>query len=193
MRTRTTSPSVPGCDVLVNGLYQMEQGQRFSPVRSLVFSATGRYTATENDPNTTVVHEKYAPNLPANAESGTRAVHPPVQLGDADHLATTLDLKLFSAPFDATGTLSFFAGSTVSVDVSGRADIHALSRSKDAVTGKRNGYLMTWDAATWTAVSQADTKVKFELCGEANARYRLIADASGLLIAPPEGCIVIVR
>ncbi len=193
LRTRTTSPSVPGCDVLVNGQYQMEQGQRFSPVRSLVFSATGRYNATENDPNTTVVHEKYAPNLPANAESESLAVHPPVQLGDADHLATTLDLKLFSAPFDATGTLSFFAGSTVSVDVSGRADIHALSRSKDAVTGKRNGYLMTWDAATWTAVSQADTKVKFELCGEANARYRLIADASGLLIAPPAGCIVIVR
>ncbi|MBQ8112618.1 MAG: hypothetical protein IJ146_05360, partial [Kiritimatiellae bacterium] len=27
LRTRTTSPSVPGCDVLVNGLYQMEQGQ----------------------------------------------------------------------------------------------------------------------------------------------------------------------
>ena len=116
-----------------------------------------------------------------------------MQLGAAGHTATTLDLKLFSAPFDATGTLSFFAGSTVSVDVSGRADIHALSRSKDAVTGKRNGYLMTWDAATWTAVSQADTKVKFELCGEANARYRLIADASGLLIAPPVGCILIVR
>ena len=193
LRTRTTSPSVPGCDVLVNGLYQMEQGQRFSPVRSLVFSATGRYNATENAPNTTVVHEKYAPNLPANAGSGSLAVHPSVQLGDADHLATTLDLRLFSAPFDATGTLSFFAGSTVSVDVSGRADIHALSRSKDAVTGKRNGYLMTWDAATWTAVSQADTKVKFELCGEANARYRLIADASGLLIAPPAGFIVIVR
>lgn len=53
--------------------------------------------------------------------------------------------------------------------------------------------LMTWDAATWTAVSQADTKVKFELCGEANARYRLIADESGRLIAPPAGCIVIVR
>ena len=138
-----------------------------------------------------MVHETYAPNL--NVASGSNSNHPKVQLGADGHTATTLDLKLFCAPFNTEGTLSFFAGSKVTVDVSGRADIHALSRSKDAVTGKRNGYLMTWDAATWTAVSQADTKVKFELCGEANARYRLIADASGLLIAPPVGCILIVR
>ena len=99
-----------GCDVLVNGLYQMEQGQRFSPVRSLVFSATGRYNATENAPNTTVVHEKYAPNLPANAGGGSLAVHPPVQLGDADHLATTFDISHLTEPLDdrEEGTLSFY-------------------------------------------------------------------------------------
>ena len=181
-----------GMTFRIDGEYRTESFG-ISPVKSFLFGATGVLNA-DADPSklqTTVVHDTYAPNL--NAKSTSKIPHPKVQLGAAGHTATTLDLKLFSAPFDATGTLSFFAGSTVSVDVSGRADIHALSRSKDAVTGKRNGYLMTWDAATWTAVSQADTKVKFELCGEANARYRLIADASGLLIAPPEGCIVIVR
>ena len=173
----------------IDGDYKLEAAA--SPVKSLIFGPTGAVTAESSATHLTVVRSTYAPSL--KVQSNPALAHPKVQLGDADHLATTLDLRLFSAPFDATGTLSFFAGSTVSVDVSGRADIHALSRSKDAVTGKRNGYLMTWDAATWTAVSQADTKVKFELCGEANARYRLIADASGLLIAPPVGFIVIVR
>ena len=181
-----------GMTFRIDGEYRTE-AYGISPLKSFLFGATGVLNA-DADPSklqTTVVHDTYAPNL--NAKSTSKIPHPKVQLGAAGHTATTLDLRLFSAPFDATGTLSFFAGSTVSVDVSGRADIHALSRSKDAVTGKRNGYLMTWDAATWTAVSQADTKVKFELCGEAKARYRLIADASGLLIAPPAGFIVIVR
>ena len=191
LNTYEGSTSATGCVFRVDGTYLQQSSDAITPVKSFIFGSTGSLKDTGANHAATVVYETYAPNL--NVASGSNSNHPKVQLGAAGHTATTLDLKLFSAPFDATGTLSFFAGSTVSVDVSGRADIHALSRSKDAVTGKRNGYLMTWDAATWTAVSQADTKVKFELCGEANARYRLIADESGLLIAPPAGFIVIVR
>ena len=138
-----------------------------------------------------MVHETYAPNL--NVASGSNSNHPKVQLGAAGHTDTTLDLTLFSAPFNTEGTLSFFAGSKVTVDVFGRTDIYALSRSKDAVTGNRNGYLVTWDATTWNAVSQADSKVKFELCGEANARYRLVVNETGILIAPPAGLVVFVK
>jgi len=191
LNTYEGSTSATGCVFRVDGTYLQQYSDAITPVKSFIFGSTGSLKDTGANHPATVVYETYAPNL--NVASGSNSNHPKVQLGAAGHTDTTLDLTLFSAPFNTEGTLSFFAGSTVSVDVSGRADIHALSRSKDAVTGKRNGYLMTWDAATWTAVSQADTKVKFELCGEANARYRLIADESGLLIAPPVGFIVIVR
>ena len=114
LRVRTSSPSVPGCDLVVNGIYQMEGGQRFSPVKSLAFSATGKYSATEKDPSVTVVYEKYAPNLPSNVKSGTRTTHPPVQLGDASHLATEIDVSGFDSEFDASA-VTFQAGSAVAV------------------------------------------------------------------------------
>lgn len=114
LRVRTSSPSVPDCDLVVNGIYQMEGGQRFSPVKSLAFSATGKYSATEKDPSVTVVYEKYAPNLPSNVKSGTRTTHPPVQLGDASHLATEIDVSGFDSEFDASA-VTFQAGSAVAV------------------------------------------------------------------------------
>ena len=119
LRVRTSSPSVPECDVEVNGTYQMEGGQRFSPVKSLVFSATGIYSATEKDPTVTVVYEKYVPNLPANVKSGTLATHPPVQLGDASHLATEIDVSGFDSEFDASA-VTFQAGSAVAVHTGAR-------------------------------------------------------------------------
>ena len=119
LRIRTSSPSVPGCDLVVNGIYQMEGGQRFSPVKSLAFSATGKYSATEKDPSVTVVYEKYAPNLPANVKSGTLATHPPVQLGDASHLATEIDVSGFDSEFDASA-VTFQAGSAVAVHTGAR-------------------------------------------------------------------------
>ncbi|MBQ8111651.1 MAG: hypothetical protein IJ146_00460, partial [Kiritimatiellae bacterium] len=178
LRTRTTSPSVPGCDVLVNGLYQMEQGQRFSPVRSLVFSATGRYNATENAPNTTVVHEKYAPNLPANAESGTRAVHPPVQLGDDSHLDTEINVSLFETLFDAT-SVTFHPGTTVTVRIPSGLDLHALVHSE-------NPHVMTWSAPP--------EGVKFVMPEELAKRgFRLVPEAEGLRIIYLSGTTIYVR
>ena len=119
LRVRTSSPSVPGCDLVVNGIYQMEGGQRFSPVKSLAFSATGKYSATEKDPSVTVVYEKYAPNLPSNVKSGTRTTHPPVQLGDASHLATEIDVSCFDSEFDSSA-VTFQAGSAVAVHTGAR-------------------------------------------------------------------------
>lgn len=126
LRVRTSSPSVPGCDLVVNGIYQMEGGQRFSPVKSLAFSATGKYSATEKDPSVTVVYEKYAPNLPSNVKSGTRTTHPPVQLGDASHLATEIDVSGFDSEFDASA-VTFQAGSAVAVHT-GERNISAGDR-----------------------------------------------------------------
>ncbi|MBR6735110.1 MAG: hypothetical protein IKL96_12035 [Kiritimatiellae bacterium] len=119
LRVRTSSPSVPGCDLVVNGIYQMEGGQRFSPVKSLAFSATGKYSATLGTPGVTVVYEKYAPNLPVNVKSGTLATHPPVQLGDASHLATEIDVSGFDSEFDASA-VTFQAGSAVAVHTGAR-------------------------------------------------------------------------
>ena len=139
---RTSSPSVPECDVEVNGTYQMEGGQRFSPVKSLVFSATGIYSATEKDPTVTVVYGKYAPNLNENVKSGTRAVHPPVQLGDSTHLATTLDLSIFTNKvFEAGNSLTFASGSSVAVKTGARTDL--APRQK----------LVEWSAAPNVSVS----------------------------------------
>ena len=191
LNTYEGSTSATGCVFRVDGTYLQQYSDAITPVKSFIFGATGSLKDTGADHAVTVVHETYAPNL--NVASGSNSNHPKVQLGAAGHTDTTLDLTLFSAPFNTEGTLSFFAGSKVTVDVSGRADIHALSRSKDAVTGNRNGYLVTWDATTWNAVSQADSKVKFELCEEAKIRYRLVVNETGILIAPPAGLVVFVK
>ena len=191
LNTYEGSTSATGCVFRVDGTYLQQSTDAITPVKSFIFGATGSFNDTGANHAATVVYETYAPNL--NVTSGSKSTHPKVQLGASGHTATTLDLTRFSAPFDAGGTLSFFAGSTVTVDVSGRADIHALSRSKDAVTGNRNGYLVTWDAATWTAVSQATPKVTFELSGEAKDSYRLRANENGILITPPAGCMIFVR
>ena len=191
LNTYEGSTSATGCVFRVDGTYLQQYSDAITPVKSFIFGATGSLKDTGSDHAVTVVHETYAPNL--NVASGSNSNHPKVQLGAAGHTDTTLDLTLFSAPFNTEGTLSFFAGSKVTVDVSGRADIHALSRSKDAVTGNRNGYLVTWDATTWNAVSQADSKVKFELCEEAKIRYRLVVNETGILIAPPAGLVVFVK
>ena len=191
LNTYEGSTSATGCVFRVDGTYLQQYSDAITPVKSFIFGATGSLKDTGADHPATVVYETYAPNL--NVASGSSSNHPKVQLGAAGHTDTTLDLTLFSAPFNTEGTLSFFAGSKVTVDVSGRADIHALSRSKDAVTGNCNGYLVTWDATTWNAVSQADSKVKFELCEEAKIRYRLVVNETGILIAPPAGLVVFVK
>ena len=191
LNTYEGSTSATGCVFRVDGTYLQQSSDAITPVKSFIFGSTGSLKDTGANHAATVVYETYAPNL--NVASGSSSNHPKVQLGAAGHTDTTLDLTLFSAPFNTEGTLSFFAGSKVTVDVSGRADIHALSRSKDAVTGNRNGYLVTWDATTWNAVSQADSKVKFELCEEAKIRYRLVVNETGILIAPPAGLVVFVK
>ena len=191
LNTYEGSTSATGCVFRVDGTYLQQSSDAITPVKSFIFGSTGSLKDTGANHAATVVYETYAPNL--NVASGSKSNHPKVQLGAAGHTDTTLDLTLFSAPFNTEGTLSFFAGSKVTVDVSGRADIHALSRSKDAVTGNRNGYLVTWDATTWNAVSQADSKVKFELCEEAKIRYRLVVNETGILIAPPAGLVVFVK
>ena len=191
LNTYEGSTSATGCVFRVDGTYLQQGSDAITPVKSFIFGSTGSLKDTGANHPATVVYETYAPNL--NVASGSKSNHPKVQLGAAGHTDTTLDLTLFSAPFNTEGTLSFFAGSKVTVDVSGRTDIYALSRSKDAVTGNRNGYLVTWDATTWNAVSQADSKVKFELCEEARIRYRLVVNETGILIAPPAGLVVFVK
>jgi len=80
-------------------------------VSNLIYRSTSTLSQTAH---TTYVLGRYAPASTTSA--------PKVLLGDADHLTTTLDLSSQSGAFDCAfgGGLTFFAGSTVKVDVGSR-------------------------------------------------------------------------
>ena len=68
-----------------------------------------------------IVYDTYAPPPDSESASGYNKC-PRVQLGDANHLNTTLDLSHWTTTFDdhAEGTLTFYAGTTVTVDIGDR-------------------------------------------------------------------------
>jgi hypothetical protein len=112
MEIYRNSQSAPDCDVVVDGVLQIHD-KALSPVKSLKFGVDGKFNNTWETRPLFVVNEEYAPPLTVLANPQT------VQLGSADHLKTTLDLSLFSAPFDARSTM-FYAGSEVTVDLGER-------------------------------------------------------------------------
>ena len=94
-----------------------------SPVKSLIFHESGIYRNLRVASPVTkiIVYERYAPNARTWSGNTTR-LYPAVQLGDASHLNTTLDLSHWTTTFDdsAEGTLTFYAGTTVTVDIGDR-------------------------------------------------------------------------
>ena len=110
--------SAPDCNFIVRGTVD-QNGNKVSPVKSLVFEPSGIYTgraANQEDKQTIVVYEKYAPNLNYTGSYPTMRV----TLGASGHTETTLDLGYFTnRTFNASAT-TFYAGSTVTVDTGAR-------------------------------------------------------------------------
>ena len=64
------------------------------------------------------------------------------------------------------------------------AALTALARSKDAETGKRNGYLLSWDAIP--------AGVTFSPDAATDARFRVVPDENGLRVSfKGDFCIII--
>ena len=94
---------------------------RLTPVKSLVFKEGSLFRELNANPGVTVVNGTYGPNVLTESAEGYLS-HPKVQLGDATHLNATFDLSHGTTTFDdrAEGTLTFYAGTMVTVDVGER-------------------------------------------------------------------------
>ena len=111
--------SAANCDFIVYGKIS-QNGNKFSPVKSLVFEPSGIYAgraANKETEQTIVAYEKYAPNLNYTGSYPTMRV----TLGASGHTATTLDLGYFTNRTFNASTTTFYSGSTVTVDTGARA------------------------------------------------------------------------
>lgn len=120
LRSCTSSATAGGCDVEVRGILGQQDGKVLSPVKSLVFVEGGKFHNLQGTPAAVTVYGAYAPNVEVG--DGSTVPHPIVNLGDASHLETTLDLSRWTDTFDDSeeGSLTFQAGSTVTVDIGER-------------------------------------------------------------------------
>ena len=109
-----------GCDMDIYGRYWQNTG-RISPVKSFVFHEGSIFRELNNSPGTVTVYERYAPNVLTESVDG-RLTHPKVQLGNVNHLETTFDLSRWTTTFDDSeeGSLTFYSGTTVTVDIGDR-------------------------------------------------------------------------
>ena len=145
----TYKPTAPGCELHVYGMLWAQSTDDtakmsvISPVKSLIFHESGVYRnlRVASPVTKTIVYERYAPNTRTWSGNTTR-LYPAVQLGDASHLNTTLDLSRWTTTFDdsAEGTLTFYAGTTVTLDIgdrtSGLGGYAYLWKTKPASTVK---------------------------------------------------------
>ena len=125
-----------GCDVEVYGRYWQNTG-RISPVKSLVFKKGSAFRELNASPAGIMVYSAYAPNEISESADGYRK-HPTVQLGDASHLATTLDFSSLTEPFDDSedGTLTIYSSA---------ADRHVVTvEIGDRTEGLGYRYLYKW-------------------------------------------------
>ncbi len=163
--------SAGGCDVEVSGRYWQNTGT-ITNMNSLTFLAGSRFRELNASPATITVYSSYAPNAISESAEGYRK-YPTVQLGDADHVETTLDLSRMTGTFDdrADGSLTFCPGTTVTVDV-GKREMHG-------------GWLSLWK-------EEPDPTVAFVRSENMKARgITLVAKNEGLFIET--GLALIVR
>ena len=168
--------SAPDCDVIVYGTIRENADVSpvaggFSAVKSLVFETGSRLSDDKTKHMTNVIYERYAPPM----TFGGSYKHLNVTLGNAEHLATSLDLTRFTGAFDGT-TTTFYTGSTATVDLAGRADLWTISKSASP-------YIITW-----SAVPENVTFVPDEQTGKAG--YRLIPESTGLKLECHKGFII---
>ena len=128
------------CDVEVAGRYWQNTGT-ITNMNSLTFLAGSRFRELNASPATITVYSSYAPNEISESAEGYRK-YPTVQLGDADHLATTLDLSHLTKPFDDSeeGTLVIY-----SADSATATGKHVVTvEIGDRTEGFGYGYLYKW-------------------------------------------------
>ena len=125
IQSHISSPTATDTDVEVYGRFWMNTG-RLTPVKSLVFKEGSLFRELNANPGVTVVNGTYGPNVLTESAEGY-LTHPKVQLGDASHLNTTLDLSQWTTTFDDSeeGSLTFYAGTaeapmTVAVEIGDR-------------------------------------------------------------------------
>ena len=124
LQSCTTSATAGGCDVEVYGILGQQDGKVLSPVKSLVFADGGKFYNYKGTPGTVTVYGTYTPNVEEAVVDGSTVLHPIVKLGDETHLETTLDLSRWTGTFDDSevGSLTFQAGSTVTVEIGERTE-----------------------------------------------------------------------
>ncbi len=170
-QTREKTVSAGGCDLEVYGKYWQDSGG-LSPVNSFVFRTGSEFCELSAPSAAKVVYSVYAPP-PVSTSNDERNHCPKVQLGDSDHLVTTLDLSSLTTFIDDSQeeTLTFFEGSTVTVELGDREafDTSAL-----------------WK---WAKIPDGVTFIRSEKMR--NRGFVLLVLDTGLYFAP--GAMVIVR
>ena len=111
--------------------------------------------------------------------------------GTAAHTITladgaTLDFTQWTGTFPvAYPTLAYASGANITLKLEpATTALTALARSKDAETGKRNGYLFSWDSPP--------TDVTFSSDAATGARFRVVPDENGLRVSFKAGFSIII-
>lgn len=180
-QTHQTNVSAGGCDVVVAGRYWQNTGA-MTNMNSFTFLKGAMFRELNAAPATSVVYSAYAPNETSESVEGFRR-HPTVQLGDADHLATTLDLSQLTEPFDDSeeGTLSIYSPAAIQ----SMEDVHIVTvELGERDEGFQHGYLYKW--------KEAPQNVKF-VRSESMARRRIAIEVRADGIAIQRGTTIIIR
>ncbi len=112
--------------------------------------------------------------------------------GTAAHTITladgaTLDFTQWAGTFPvAYPTFAYASGANVTLKLEpATTALTDLARSKDAETGKRNGYLLSWD--------EPPSGVTFSSDAATRARFRVVPDESGLRMSFKAGFSIIIK
>ena len=111
--------------------------------------------------------------------------------GTAAHTITladgaTLDFTQWTGEFPvASPTIAYASGANITLKLEpATTALTALARSKDATTGKPNGYLLSWD--------EIPTGVTFSSDAATGARFRVVPDENGLRMSFKAGLSIII-
>ncbi len=112
--------------------------------------------------------------------------------GTAAHTITladgaTLDFTQWTGAFPvASPTIVYASGANITLKLEPASTaIKDLARSKDATTGKPNGYLLSWDAIP--------TGVTFSSDAATGARFRVVSETNGLRVSFKGGFCIIIK
>ena len=112
--------------------------------------------------------------------------------GTAAHTITladgaTLDFTQWTGAFPVTSpAISYASGANIALKLEPASTaIKDLARSKDATTGKPNGYLLSWD--------EPPSGVTFSPDAATDARFRVVPDENGLRVSFKGGFCIIIK